>query len=361
MSAINILALDVDGVLTDGSVFLGASGEQEKRLSFRDLDALSRARAAGLTLALVTGEQGPMVDAVAARVGIELTIQSAKDKLAALSQLATQLQAPVESICYVGDADRDADALRAVGLGLAPKDASHAAQRAAHRVLSKPGGFGAVEEAVEICLARARSQAFELKAVERLSQIADRSIEAPQKMRDEQLPVLAEVAKVFINCLQAGGKILLCGNGGSAADAQHVAGELVGRFLNNRQPWPAIALATDCSVVTAIANDFGYENVFARQVRALAKPGDVVVGISTSGRSPNVLRALEAARRLGAVCVGFTGSPGRPLDEYSDVCFRAPVSDVPRIQEIHILAWHSVCEVVETELTGTRVSLSPAG
>jgi D-sedoheptulose 7-phosphate isomerase len=145
---------------------------------------------------------------------------------------------------------------------------------------------------------------------------------------------------------------LFCGNGGSAADAQHVAAELVGRFALEREPLPALALTTDTSILTAVANDWDFKEIFARQVRAHARHGDVVVGISTSGKSANVVRALEAARERGAVTIAFTGRNGGALAKVADVSFRAPDAGTARVQELHLLAWHGVCEVVEAALAG---------
>jgi D-sedoheptulose 7-phosphate isomerase len=176
------------------------------------------------------------------------------------------------------------------------------------------------------------------------------SLSAHQRLLDESLPVLVEVARTFIQTIRAGRKILLFGNGGSAAEAQHVAGELIGRFAQESSPWPALALTTDTSVITAIANDWEYAEVFARQVRGLARPGDVVVGISTSGRSPNVLRGLDAGRQSGATTISFTGANGHAMSDHSDICFAAPAKTTSRIQELSLLAWHSICELVEREL-----------
>ncbi|MDO8561317.1 MAG: D-sedoheptulose 7-phosphate isomerase [bacterium] len=167
----------------------------------------------------------------------------------------------------------------------------------------------------------------------------------------EQSPIIEDIANTFIQALQNGGKILLCGNGGSAADAQHVAAELMGRFKLERRAWPAIALTTNSSTVTAIGNDYGFEHVFARQVEALAKKGDVVVGISTSGNSENVLKAIEEGRKRGCTTVGITGKKGGALKTAGDICFCAPSDDTARIQEAHILMWHIVCELVELELS----------
>jgi D-sedoheptulose 7-phosphate isomerase len=162
-----------------------------------------------------------------------------------------------------------------------------------------------------------------------------------------QIPTLDAIAAMFIECLQNGGTLYLCGNGGSAADCQHVAGEFVGRFLRERRPLPAVALTTDTSVLTAIGNDYGYEQVFARQVLALTRPGDVVVGISTSGQSPNVLAAIAAAKQRKARTLAFTNASDNPLAAQCDLAFRAPSPHTPRVQEIHFLAWHLLCDKVE--------------
>ena len=160
------------------------------------------------------------------------------------------------------------------------------------------------------------------------------------------------VAQAVEASLRAGGKVMLAGNGGSAADAQHIAGEFLSRLRFDRHPLPAVALTTDSSVLTAIGNDYGYERVFERQLRGLGRPGDVFVALSTSGKSPNVLAALAAARETGVVAVGFTGSaPGaeamRPL---CDFLLAAPSDDTPVIQQIHMTAAHAICEIVERNL-----------
>lgn len=168
----------------------------------------------------------------------------------------------------------------------------------------------------------------------------------------EFLKTLGSIADEMAKALKAGRKILLCGNGGSAADAQHIAGELLSRFENDRAPLPAIALTTDTSVLTAIGNDYGYDQVFERQVKGLAAEGDVLIAISTSGRSPNVLRALDAARAQGVVTIGFTGRSGGEMKSRCDVLLAARSDRTPVIQQIHITAAHIVCGLVERRLAG---------
>jgi len=161
------------------------------------------------------------------------------------------------------------------------------------------------------------------------------------------VPVFDAIAAQLTACTMRGGTLYLCGNGGSAADCQHVAGEFVGRFLRERRPYPAVALTTDSSILTAVGNDYGFDAIFARQVMALATPNDVVAGISTSGNSTNVLAAIAAAKQVGAATLAFTGEPGGKLAAMCDLAFRAPSAHTPRVQEMHLLAWHLLCDKVE--------------
>jgi len=165
-----------------------------------------------------------------------------------------------------------------------------------------------------------------------------------------QRRILEQIASEMILAVRMGGKILWCGNGGSAADAQHLNGQLVVRFRHDRAGIPSIALTTDTSILTAASNNYGYEHIFQRQVETLARKGDVVVAVSTSGNSRNVNLALEAARKLGAVTVAFTGKGGGKLAAWADFLFEVPSSDTARIQEVHVLAGHILCEIVEAEL-----------
>jgi D-sedoheptulose 7-phosphate isomerase len=355
---IRVLALDIDGVVTDGTTTLSNSGDEGKRVSFLDLDAVTQAKRAGLKVVLITGEDGPSVDAIARRFSVDAVRRGAKDKLAVLQELSRELAISLDEMCYVGDGDRDAEALASVGLGLAPNNATPAAKAAAHRVLSQCGGSGAIAESVAL-LHQLQANAQNAEQLEKdMAGIVRDSLNAHERLLDESLPVLARIAQTLVRTIRSGHKILLFGNGGSAADAQHVAAELVGRFSREREPWPAIALTTDTSILTAVGNDWEFADIFARQVRALAKPKDVVVGISTSGRSANVLRGLEAGRTRGAIAVALTGMPGGRMHEYADLCFRVPATSTPRIQELHLLSWHAICELVETELTHPSMASS---
>lgn len=166
------------------------------------------------------------------------------------------------------------------------------------------------------------------------------------------LASISAIADAIARAFRNGGKLLIAGNGGSAADAQHIAGELLSRFGFDRAPLPAIALTTDTSVLTAIGNDYGFDRVFERQVRGLGRPGDIFLALSTSGRSPNVLCALKAAREIGMITIGFTGDGRRDMTADCDHCLAAPSGETPLIQQVHIVAAHAICGLVERDLFG---------
>lgn len=167
------------------------------------------------------------------------------------------------------------------------------------------------------------------------------------------IDILKTIAEEFILSLKNGGKIIFCGNGGSAADAQHLATELVGRFKKNRAELPAIAISTNTSIITAIGNDFGFSEIFAKQVACLANKNDVLVGISTSGNSDNVVKAIEVAKKKGVRTIGLLGKDGGVLKNIVDISLIIELPNTARIQEMHILAGHIVCEIVEEAIFGT--------
>ena len=166
-------------------------------------------------------------------------------------------------------------------------------------------------------------------------------------LADQCVDVIAQIARVFVDCLKAGNKVLLFGNGGSAADAQHIAGELVGRYLAERPGLAAIALSDNPSILTAVGNDLGYDHVFARQIEALGKAGDVAVAISTSGNSPNVLRGISAASAQEMKTIGLSGKTGGKMRGMVEICLCVPSDAAPRIQEAHMLVGHIISGIVE--------------
>ena len=174
-------------------------------------------------------------------------------------------------------------------------------------------------------------------------------LDSIQALSDSKLTEIEEAGELICQTLSGAHKVLLCGNGGSAADAQHIAAELVGRYELQRRAFPAIALTTDTSALTALSNDYGYEEVFARQVQALATHGDLLIAISTSGKSPNVIRAVEQAKALGCKTIALTGADGEPLSSICDLAVSVPAQRTSRVQEAHITIGHLWCEMVDAK------------
>ena len=170
-------------------------------------------------------------------------------------------------------------------------------------------------------------------------------------LQQSDIETIAAAAEAITRALKQNGTVYLCGNGGSAADAQHIAGELVGRFSRERKALAAVALSTDTSILTSIANDYAYENVFARQIEALAEEGDILWAFSTSGTSANVIAAAQLAKEKGACVLAFTGRANSKLEQTSDICFCANAESTARSQEIHQLAYHIICDLVEQSFT----------
>ena len=186
----------------------------------------------------------------------------------------------------------------------------------------------------------------------RLARSLEEHVKAIQALIDSRLPEIVAAGSLIWRALESGNKILLCGNGGSAADAQHIAAELVGRYEQQRRAFPAISLTTDTSALTALSNDYGYDEVFARQVTALAVSGDVLIAISTSGKSPNVIKAAEQARQLGCRTIALTGCSGEPLAAHCDLAVVVPSDRTSRVQEAHITIGHLWCEMVDQAVQG---------
>ena len=178
------------------------------------------------------------------------------------------------------------------------------------------------------------------------------SISIKKELLSNSVESVIQIANILIEAFKQGHSLYLMGNGGSAADAQHISGELVGRFKKNRKALPALALTTDTSVLTAIANDFGYDQCFERQVDAFVKDGDVVIGLSTSGNSSSIISAALLAKKKGAKTIAFTGKGGGRLKDDVDICLEIPSTDTARIQECHITIGHILCSIIEKELFG---------
>jgi len=187
-----------------------------------------------------------------------------------------------------------------------------------------------------------------------IQNIIEASIQTKKKIITDKtlIDTVQKISEAIVQCYKSGGKVLFCGNGGSAADAQHLAAELSGRFYFDRPPLEAEALHVNSSYVTAIANDYSFKDIYSRYVNGVGKPGDVIIGLSTSGNSENIVRAIQIAKEKNMVTVGLTGQTGGKMKEFSDYLLNVPSTDTPRIQESHIMLGHIICEIVEEQLFG---------
>ena len=270
--------------------------------------------------------------------------------------MALQLGLTMEAVCFIGDSRRDIGALEIVGLGLAPRDGERAARLVADAVLTSPGGGGAVAEGLEMFLrllageAEDDSPALSVGGlpVSRLRDRVDELSAILQEFGKSELGGVLEAGAILRNTLQNEGTIYVFGNGGSAADAQHLATEIMGFFRDSPGVGRSISLNADTALVTALANDAGYEEVFARQIALHARAGDAAVAFSTSGSSENILRGLTVAREKGLETVLVTGA-GAPVRLPADVRITVPSTDTQRIQEVHGLVIHLLCELSRGE------------
>lgn len=346
---IELVVFDIDGVLTDGSIQVDSQGNEQKRINLKDIDGVYELKRKGFQLAAITGENSPIVDYFRQRFPWNHFLCGCKRKAETLTTLMNELGLSRDAVAYIGDGKYDIEVLPWAGLSFCPADAVKEAQLASDIVLSRRGGEGCVWEMMEVLErynAPASGQRFFLDRLEEHRLLFHR-MAADRTLMDGILLL----AQQTVDCIRKGGQIFFCGNGGSAADAQHIATEFIGRFYQERAALNAEALSVNTSTLTAIGNDYGFERVFVRQLEAKGRPNDMVIGLSTSGRSPNVLLALQYAREHGMFSAAFTGlEEPRALKEACDLILHAPSSVTPRIQECHIFFGHMLAEYVEAEL-----------
>lgn len=347
LSKLKAVALDVDGVLTDDTFGWDANGVETKRFAFLDVMGVSRATKAGFVFALVSGEATPFVERYATKMKIAHVFQGTKDKASSVRELAKRLGIETHEILFVGNDVNDLEAMEICGLSACPIDAHDSVVEYVDYVTKRPGGHGAVREVLDLLMNRDARPAMSNFFEEELESHRD----VLHKLVHEQGAELDRLFTLFMDCLKSGKKLLFCGNGGSAADSQHIAAEFINRFRFDRPALPALALTVDTSVLTCIGNDSAYDFVFSRQVEALAQEGDVVVGLTTSGRSKNVILALQAAKKKKAIAVGLTGKDGAArMKDSTDFVLGVPSNDTARIQEGHEFALHCVAAMVENAM-----------
>jgi D-sedoheptulose 7-phosphate isomerase len=362
---LDLVLFDFDGVMTDNRVYVSSDGVEMVACNRADGWGLDLLRPTGLKFGIVSTETNLVVGARGKKLRIPVH-QGIGDKREMVIRFTKELQVPLERTAFVGNDTNDLPALSIVGWPICPADAHPDVLSVARWILKTAGGGGIVRELADLLLGEARQTvgdtshggkttvlefAFDADlALTRAREVFTESARIKQAVAEgHEIKVLPEMASRISRAIMGGGKLMLCGNGGSAADAQHLAAELLVRLRPhmNRDAVGAIALAPDASTITACGNDFGFEMLFERMVMALARPGDVLLGISTSGRSKNVIRALDAARKLGCFNIGFLGCENPPALQSCDLAFVVPSCDTGRIQESHITAGHALMEMIE--------------
>lgn len=348
---IELIVLDIDGVITDGTVIIDSHGHEQKQVNLKDIDAIFELHRRGYKLAAITGEDTEIVGYFEGRFPWEFFFRGNKTKKETIQQIEQGTSISRERICYVGDGKYDVEPLMYAGLGLCPANAIDRAKHAADMVLQNDGGKGCLWELISILEKYDNETSPHNYFYQRLEEHENifKKMATDQGLMDAVMGIAGEILEL----LSKGRQVFLCGNGGSAADAQHIATEFISRFYRERPAMNAEALTVNTSTLTAIGNDYSFERVFARQLEAKAKPGDMVIGISTSGRSKNVLEALRYARKNGIVTVMLMGDHEVPeLDGLCEYIVKVPSKITPRVQEAHIFIGHSIAEYVEHKMFG---------
>lgn len=342
---IRLVVLDIDGVVTDGSIIVDVNGREQKKINMKDIDAVFELHKMGFQLAAITGEKSKIVDYFRERFPWDFFFAGVKQKTKKIQDLERQIGCLPEEICYVGDGKYDIESLSYVGLGICPADAIDRAKASAKIILQSNGGAGCLWELISILQNyndRLPGHYF-YKRLEEHENIFKKFASDPCVME-----TVMRLAEQIIYVFRQGGQIFLCGNGGSAADAQHIATEFVSKFYRERPAMNAEALTVNSSILTAVGNDYSFERVFVRQIEAKANKGDILIGISTSGTSKNVLEALRYAKSQGILTAILMGDHEVPrLRDICEYVIKIPSKITPRIQEAHIFLGHVLAEYVE--------------
>lgn len=353
MMNIHIVLFDIDGVITNGKLYI-CDDEEIKTTCIKDLDAIGMLREAGYIVGCISGEDTAFSRKFASMIPLDCVYLGCKDKREALGEISEEFGISFDEVCYIGDGKYDIPVLEQVGLGLCPADAISEAKCVADFVLSRNGGDGCIAECYTLLmkLSNPRSGQCNIIFADGLirERIAEHRAVVDELVADAGLcHRIGEATEMISESYQNGGSLFLCGNGGSAADAQHLAAEMVGRFYLERPALRAEALTVNTSVLTALSNDYDFNMIFARQLEARARKGDVLIGITTSGASANIQLAFQRAKKMGVQTILMTGAIRNTADvlPYTDCLLDVPSKDTPRIQEMHILIGHIICEAVE--------------
>lgn len=343
------IIFDIDGIITDGSIIVDVNGNEQKKINLKDIDAIYELYREGYSISAITGENTAIVNYFKDRFPWKYFYKNEKHKSFKLIDIAEKDNILMEEICYVGDGKYDIEPLQMAGLGICPADAIDNVKDASDVILQSNSGQGGLWELITILKQYNDDTTPQNYFLQRLTEHNN----VFKKMASDQdlLFNVMELSDSIVNTMKLGGQLYLCGNGGSSADAQHIAAEFISRFYKERKGLPAEALSTNTSVITAIGNDYSFERIFVRQLEAKAKPGDVLIGISTSGKSKNVIEALYYAQKSGLTTAILTGNNvNAELNDCCDYIIKIPSNVTPRIQEGHIFVGHTIAEYVESKM-----------
>lgn len=352
---IKLIVFDIDGVITDGSVIIDSDGKEQKQINLKDIDAVFELHRRGYQLAAITGEDTEIVNYFEKRFPWKYFYRGNKTKKETMQLIEQGTGVSRENICYIGDGKYDVEPLTYAGLGVCPANAIDKAKSAADIILQNDGGKGCIWELISVLEKYNDEQCPHNYFYKRLEEhtIIFKKLASDQELMDTVMEIGDRIIDIFKN----NGAVYLCGNGGSAADAQHIATEFISRFYKERPGLNAEALSVNTSTLTAVGNDYSFERVFARQLEAKGKPGDMLIGLSTSGTSKNVLEALRYARENGIISVLLMGGFENPeiMDE-AEYIIKVPSLVTPRIQETHIFIGHVIAEYVEHRMFGRKIA-----
>jgi D-sedoheptulose 7-phosphate isomerase len=347
--SIKLIVYDFDGVLTANRVWVQQDGTESVACNRSDGWWIKEVTKLGIEQFILSTETNPVVEARAKKIGLPV-LQGQSDKQAALRKLCDSKSLDLKNVCYIGNDVNDLGCFEITGYRLAPKDSHPTILKLATQVLPAKGGAGIVRHVHDWLMTAVKS----VRPLEKsqwhslITGSIEDSLHTKKKLLEssDNLALIGQIAERCIMALKNGKKIMFAGNGGSFADSIHLSAELVSKLAFDRPPLASIALGASNSNLTAIGNDYGYDKVFSREISSVGVSGDVFIAISTSGKSPNILAAVEAAKERDIQVFGFSGQSGGRLSELCPT-IKIPSGDTARIQECHIVLGHIICDIIE--------------
>lgn len=369
---IKLIAFDIDGVITNGKVTIDEYGKESKNIDFRDIDSIFELKNKGYKIAFITGENSAISQYFNNRFKPDYFYNAVKNKEEILKKISELSGIKLKNICYVGDGKYDIKAMKISGYSICPQNAIKEIKEVSDISLSSNGGDGFIYDIKNLLLSKIDSNEdnFEKRKYnnyidnEYSTKENDNNYINIENLLKRHKDIFIQVSNSFeikmqmktivdtiVKALNNNNAIYTFGNGGSASDAQHIAGEFVGRFFKERKALSCEALTANTSIITALANDYTYDIVFSRQVEAKCKKGDVLIGLSTSGKSKNVLKAFEEGKKIATVNIAFIGSKSNDaIEKFADIIVKVPSDITPAIQEMHMMLNHIICQMVEERM-----------